>query len=241
VPLLYGFSPAVVPPERAQPDWVEVTGCWILPAATDWAPPTALAAFLAAGPAPVVVSFGDQADRHPERTTAVLLEALRRAGQRAILVRGRHLAAGAALPPDVLVVDPLPHDWLFPRAAAVVHHGGAGTTFSALRAGVPSIVVPGFADQPVWARRVYALGAGPAPIPRRRLTAARLAPAIRSACTDPALRERAATLARSLAREDGVGTAVASFERTLDRRDRNVPSPHPQQEASCTSGSSSLV
>jgi UDP:flavonoid glycosyltransferase YjiC (YdhE family) len=151
------------------------------------------------------------------------------------------LAASAALPPDVLAVDPLPHDWLFPRAAAVVHHGGAGTTFAALRAGAPSIVVPGFADQPFWARRVHALGAGPAPIPRRRLTAGRLAPAIRSAATDPALRERAATLARTLAGEDGVGTAVASFERQLDRRDRSGPSPHPQQEASCTSGSSSLV
>jgi sterol 3beta-glucosyltransferase len=216
VPVLYGFSPAVVPPP-AECDWVEVTGYWLLDTPVDWTPPAHLTAFLAAGDSPVLVTFGDMGDRDPDRTTAVLLDALARAGRRGILVRGPYLARNASLPDGVIAVDPLPFDWLFPRLAAAVHHGGAGTTAAALRAGVPSVVVPAIADQPFWARRVQALGVGPAPIPRSRLSAERLADAIRVATTDAGVRRRAAALALRIAGEDGGGAAVAAFERQIAR------------------------
>jgi len=219
VPLLYGYSPVVAPPgDDSRADWVDVTGYWLLDVPGDWTPDPALAAFLDAGDPPVLVSFGAMADRHPERSTALLLEALSRAECRAILIRGPHLAPDTALPTGVIAVDSVPYDWLFPRLAAAVHHGGAGTTAYALRAGVPSVVVPAIADQPFWAERVHALGVGPQPIPRRELSAARLAEAIRLATTDAAIRQRAVALAGRVAAEDGVRVAVDRFEHHLSGR-----------------------
>ena len=110
------------------------------------------------------------------------------------------------------MVDGVPFSWLFPRVAAVVHHGGAGTTSAGLRAGVPSVVVPFFGDQPFWGQRVADLGVGPAPIPRKKLTAERLAQAIQIAVTDEAMRGRAAELGAKIRAEDGIAAAVAVVE-----------------------------
>jgi len=107
------------------------------------------------------------------------------------------------------MVDAVPHAWLFPRVAAVVHHGGAGTTAAGLRAGIPTIVIPFFADQPFWGHRVAALGVGTAPIPRKDLTAERLAKAIQQVVNDPGMRQRAADLGAKIQAEDGVAHAVA--------------------------------
>ena len=106
-------------------------------------------------------------------------------------------------------VDAVPFSWLFPRVAAVVHHGGAVTTSAGLRAGVPSIVIPFFGDQPFWGQRVAELGVGPAPIPRKKLTAERLAQAIQDAVTDQTMRQRAAHLGSKIQAEDGIARAVA--------------------------------
>lgn len=115
----------------------------------------------------------------------------------------------ADLPGSVLMVDSVPFSWLFPRVAAVVHHGGAGTTAAGLRAGVPSVVIPFFGDQPFWGQRMAELGVGPAPIPRRRLTIERLARAIQQAVTDQTMRQRAAHLGSKIQAEDGTARAVA--------------------------------
>jgi UDP:flavonoid glycosyltransferase YjiC (YdhE family) len=112
----------------------------------------------------------------------------------------------------------MPHSWLFPRLAAVVHHGGAGTTAAGLRAGVPSIIVPFMGDQPFWGERVRALGVGTAPLPRKQLTAERLAQAITTAVTDSEMRQRAAALGECIRDEDGIGEAVGYIERVLPRR-----------------------
>jgi len=117
-----------------------------------------------------------------------------------------------------LRIDWAPHSWLFPRVAAVVHHGGAGTTAAALRAGVPNVIVPYFADQPFWGSRIELLGVGPKPIPRRKLTAGRLAEAIEIAATDEQMRRRSAELARKIRAENGVATAVPLIERLLDEQ-----------------------
>jgi UDP:flavonoid glycosyltransferase YjiC (YdhE family) len=112
------------------------------------------------------------------------------------------------LPDSVFVVDSVPHAWLFPRVAAVVHHGGAGTTAAGLRAGVPTVIIPFFGDQPFWGARIAELGVGPDPIPRKKLTAERLAQAIRDAVEGEEMRQRAAHLGKSIRSEDGVANAV---------------------------------
>ena len=119
--------------------------------------------------------------------------------------------SSADLPDDVFKMNDVPHDWLFPRAAAVVHHGGAGTTAAGLRAGVPSIVVPFFADQDFWGQRVHTLGAGPEPIQRKKLSTERLANAIRVATNDEVMRRRAAIIGTRILAEDGVAQAVKAF------------------------------
>jgi sterol 3beta-glucosyltransferase len=111
-----------------------------------------------------------------------------------------------------LMVDSIAHSWLFPRMAAVVHHGGAGTTAAGLRAGVPSIVVPFFGDQLFWGQRVEKLGVGTAPIPRKKLTVDNLARAIDRAVTDRVMCQQSASLGAKIQSEDGIAIAVSVIE-----------------------------
>jgi UDP:flavonoid glycosyltransferase YjiC (YdhE family) len=212
-PILYGFSPSVI----AKPaDWGEnthITGYWFLNSESSWNPPPALEEFLQRGPAPLYIGFGSMSSRKPEETAQLILQALAQTGQRAILLSGWNGMQAEKLPENVLVVDSIPHDWLFSRMAAVVHHGGAGTTAAGLRAGVPSVIIPFFGDQPFWGQRVAELGVGPQPIPRQKLTVERLAQAIQQAVTDPAIRQRAAALGAKIRAEDGIGRAVAIFQK----------------------------
>jgi UDP:flavonoid glycosyltransferase YjiC (YdhE family) len=217
-PVLYGLSPAVVPPPPDWGDGIQVTGYWFLDSNDGWAPPAELTAFLASGPTPVYVGFGSMSSRKPEETAELMLQALQRAGQRAILLSGWGGLSSADLPETVLMVDSVPHSWLFPRVAAVVHHGGVGTTAAGLRAGVPSVVIPFFGDQPFWGQRVADLGVGPSPIVRRRLTADNLAQAIRTAVTDVSMRQRAAELGATIRAEDGIRVAVEAIHSFCDQR-----------------------
>ena len=215
LPVLFSFSPIVFP---KPPDWgehIHVTGYWFLDPAPDWQPPAALVHFLESGPPPVYVGFGSLPHRNPQQTTQLVQEALARAGQRGVLVTGWGGLSSADRPhpsADLFTLGSIPHAWLFPRVAAVVHHGGAGTTGAGLRAGVPSVLVPHAGDQPLWARRVAELGVGPRPVPRRQLTAERLAGAITSAVTDADMRARAAALGERIRAEDGVGRAIQVVE-----------------------------
>jgi UDP:flavonoid glycosyltransferase YjiC (YdhE family) len=155
------------------------------------------------------VGFGSVlAGADPDAVTGLVIAALRKVGRRGVLFRGWGDFARGSLPPDMLAVDSVPHDWLFPQMAAVVTHGGAGTVAYALRAGVPVVVTPVYGDQPFWGRRVAALGAGPDPLPRRNLTVASLAQAVDHACADRALRRQAALVGAWLAAERGTEVAV---------------------------------
>jgi UDP:flavonoid glycosyltransferase YjiC (YdhE family) len=119
------------------------------------------------------------------------------------------------LPETIFLLDYAPYAWLLPRMAAVIHHGGSGTTGFALRSGVPSMVIPFTSDQPFWGWRSHKLGVGPAPIPFTRLTAANLTQAITHLVSESSFVQRAAHLRMLMADEAGVPTAVAVIDRTL--------------------------
>lgn len=214
--VLHAYSQLVAP---IPADWSpkhQITGYWFLDHLPDWQPTPELLHFLESGPAPVYIGFGSiLAGRNPNAFTALLLEALERAGQRGVLYRGWGDLGNIPLPPSVIAVDAVPHDWLFPRMAAVVTHGGAGTTAAALRAGVPPIVVPVFSDQFFWGQRVATLGAGPPPIARKTLSAEGLAAALRQAVADSALRQNAAALGAALRAERGPQRAAQLISTAL--------------------------
>ena len=213
VPVLYSFSRHVVPPPADWPAHVHATGYWLLDETHHWQPPPELLQFLDAGPPPVFIGFGSMSGRDPARTTSVVIDALARAGQRGLLVTGWGGLETEKLPDSVFKVAQAPYAWLFPRVTAVVHHGGAGTTAAGLQAGKPTVICPFVADQPFWGQRVAALGAGPPPIPQRKLSADNLAAAIQQAVTDTGLQQRAAALGEKLCAEDGLSTAVSLIEK----------------------------
>lgn len=213
--LLYGYSPAVVPPPSDWPDWIQVTGFWFLDRPREWQAPAGLVRFLESGPPPVYVGFGSMSNQSPEQTTELVVRALSLAGQRGVLVTGWGGLASGAASDDVYVADEVPFDWLFPRTAATVHHGGIGTTHLGLRAGVPAVVVPFMPDQHFWGSQVARLGVGPRPIPRQELTVGRLAEAIRTATGDTNMRGRAECLGRKVSADDGIGRAVALIDTWL--------------------------
>jgi sterol 3beta-glucosyltransferase len=220
LPTMTAVSPAVVPEPSDWPETDRMVGFWFLD--DDSAPSEELAAFVEAGPAPVYVGFGSMAGKDPERLARVAVEALRRTGQRGVLATGWGGLTSVPTDERVLTVEQAPHSWLFPRTAAIVHHGGAGTTAAALRAGVPSIVAPFMGDQPFWAERVHALGVGPKGIPQKKLTVAGLSRAIEIAVGDEAMRARASALGERIRAEDGTGVAVAFLESLLEKESRRA-------------------
>ena len=210
-PLLQGFSRHVVPDPVDLPAAVRTVGyCWPLPE-PDWTPPADLVDFLNAGAPPVVVSFGSMPVGDAPALRRTVLAAARSAGRRVVLQAGWAGLTGAD-EPDVLHVGHVPHEWLLPRAAAFVHHAGAGASAAGLRAGVPAVPVPVLLDQPFWAHRLAALGVAPPPIPLHRLTVERLADALRLVTTEASYRRRAGALASQLDEEDGAGAAAEAIE-----------------------------
>ncbi len=210
--ILYGYSPQVIPPPTDWADFIHVTGYWFLEPPTGWEPPSDLVNFLQAGPPPVYIGFGSMPSRKPEETANLVLQALARTGQRAVLLAGWGGLKKENLPETVMMIGSTPHSWLFPKMAAVVHHGGAGTTAAGLAAGIPSILTPFFGDQPFWGQRVAALGVGPRPIPRRRLSVENLAQAIGCAVSDTVMQKNAARLGERIRAENGIARAVEVIE-----------------------------
>ncbi|HNT75391.1 MAG TPA: glycosyltransferase [Anaerolineae bacterium] len=215
---LFCFSSHVVPRPADWEEYAHVTGYWFLDRPADWQPPAELEQFLQAGAPPVYVGFGSARTNDPQKMTALVVEALARAGQRGVLVAGWGGLQTGALSADVFAAPALPFDWLFPRVSVAVHHGGAGTTAEALRAGVSSVVVSLAMDRVFWGWQLHKLGAGTAPIAPRYLTAEHLAAAIRQAATDPQLHANAAALGEKIRREDGVGNAVAIIEKVIQSK-----------------------
>jgi UDP:flavonoid glycosyltransferase YjiC (YdhE family) len=214
-PILYGYSPSVMPKPADWGPGQSVTGYWFLEKASDYNPPSDLTEFLQTGPDPIYIGFGSMVDHEKEKITELVFEAIELAGQRAILLGGWSDLGAGHLPDHIFRIDFAPHDWLFPRMRAVVHHGGAGTTAAGLQAGAPNVIIPFFGDQAFWAWRVDALGVGVKGVPRKRLTSQKLAEAINQAVGDEEIRANAAELGVRIRSENGVETAVAHIERIL--------------------------
>lgn len=230
-PVLLGYSELVAPRPPDYPPWHHLTGFWTVDAAATYDAPAAVAAFLEAGPPPVTIGFGSIPVLDPSAMWQCVLEALDRTGQRGVVLTGwggldrrrvrtepaddrRTPPGGAVAQDDVLVVDAVPHDWIYPRSRAVVHHGGAGAAAAAFRAGTPMVVVPFLWDQAFWADRAHRLGVGPAGIPQAELTTDRLVDAI-NAATTPLQRAQAERLGARLRREDGPDAAIRILEEAV--------------------------
>lgn len=206
---LYPISPQVLPHPADWPANVHLTGYWFLNEGQNWQPPADLHAFLQAGPPPVYVGFGSMTSAHPDRLAQAVLEAAQTLAVRVVLATGWNTwPQGGRWPESVFRLEAAPHDALFPLMRAVVHHGGAGTTAAALRAGRPQVIVPFFGDQPFWGQRMQALSVAAAPVPQAQITGARLTAALRPALTDPALTQRATALGTAVNAEDGLAEAV---------------------------------
>jgi sterol 3beta-glucosyltransferase len=186
-----------------------------LPRPIDYVPPDDLVRFLAAGDPPVCFSFGSMTDRNSAEITQIVIAALQKTGRRGILVTAWGGLQSIETSDRLFAIVTVPFDWLWPHCAAVVHHGGSGTTSAGLRAGVPSIVVAFMTDQPFWGRRIFELGGGPRPIRRNALTTDRLAEAIEQAVTDRSMKDRAAEIGQRIRSEDGIVRATELIEQIV--------------------------
>jgi sterol 3beta-glucosyltransferase len=214
VPALYAFSEHVLRRPTDWPDHAHVTGCWFLDEGDQWEAPLELRRFLDDGVPPLYVGFGSVGGAEAHARTAAVVKAVSLLRLRAVLVSGWGGLNASSSTRDICALAAAPHDWLFPRMSAVVHHGGAGSTMAGLRAGKATVICPFFGDQPFWGRTVHRAGVGSQPLPRRVITAERLAEAIREAL-DPEVRARAEVIGQRIRAEDGTGRAVALIEKEV--------------------------
>ncbi|MEJ2412867.1 MAG: glycosyltransferase [Anaerolineales bacterium] len=212
--VLNGFSSKVV---HRPPEWdqrVQITGYWF-PEDPSWKPPLSLEEFLARGKAPIFIGFGSNPIKDPAQITETILLAIKRSGQRAVLHSGWAGLGSINLPEDIYLLDYAPYDWLFPKMAMVIHHGGSGTTGFGLRAGVPSCAVPVGFDQKFWGERIADLGAGPEPVVLAKLTTERLCHMIQQGIGNEHFRHQAQKIGRELRQEEGIARAVRTISGKL--------------------------
>lgn len=208
-PILYGMSRYLVPQPADWPEIWKVCGAWSVEPDI-WETPPALAKFLSSGEPPIYVGFGSMAGFDKKKLLSTVIEAV--AGRRALFSSGWSGIDPALLPGNFFVIGETPHDWLFPRTSMVIHHGGAGTSHTACRAGVPSVVVPFAGDQFFWAGRLAAAGVAPKYVTHAKINAQALSGMIAFA-KSPEVVRRAKMLGKMMAEEDGVSCAVECIEK----------------------------
>lgn len=217
IPFTYCWSPALIPKPRDWSQHISVAGFYFLNLASNYTPEPALAAFLDAGEPPVYIGFGSIVVDDPNAMTKMIFDAVKITGKRALVSKGwGGLGADEmGVPEGVFMLGNCPHDWLFQKVSAVVHHGGAGTTAAGIAAGRPTVVVPFFGDQAFWGAMVSRAGAGPDPVPYKDLTAEKLAENITEALKPESL-EKAQELCDKIKQEDGCQTGAQSFHQMLN-------------------------
>ncbi len=209
-PRLHAYSRHIVPLGSDMSNVERQVGYAFAEPAT-FTPSPALERFLLSGETPIYVGFGSMPGIDHARVNGALLGALQQTGLRAVVATGWGGIGQLAPASHLHVLDAVPHTWLFPRVSAVVHHGGAGTTHEGLRWGQPTVICPLFADQPFFGQRVVDLGAGPAPIAQKRLTADRLARALEDALTDR-VAKKAGAMGQAMKTEDGAGAITGLID-----------------------------
>ena len=207
--VVYAFSPHIVPRPSDWPVTHRLTGFWFIDPPPAWRPTPDLEQFLAPGQPPVYIGFGSTGLRRKQAAIAAITRALEHTHVRAVIDLPRVDFPDSFDTRRVFFACGTPHSWLFARCSSAVHHGGAGTTAAALRAGIPSLVVPLAADQFFWANRVHSLGAGPQPIPQRSLDGAKLAAGLDQLVGVPALADQARHLSAAIQGENGARQAAA--------------------------------
>ncbi|KAF7553273.1 hypothetical protein G7Z17_g3740 [Cylindrodendrum hubeiense] len=214
IPFTYCWSPALIPKPADWDSHIDVCG-FFFREPPSYTPPAELATFLDNGPAPIYIGFGSIVIDDPEKLTAILLSAIKSTGVRAIISRGwSKLGEVENSHENIYYSDDCPHEWLFQRVAAVVHHGGAGTTACGLKCGRPTTIVPFFGDQQFWGDMAAAANAGPKPLPYKSLDADNLAEAIRF-CLREDVVASAQEIAVRMKNESGVRKAAQSFHANL--------------------------
>lgn len=210
---LVAISPHVVPPQAAWKGRYEATGYWFLDEPS-FEPAPELRAFVEAGAAPIVIGFGSMMDLDARARAKIdaVVDAAIASGKRAVIQAPDDVRASRSHA-SVFFTGYAPHDWLFPKCAGVVHHGGAGTSAAAIRAGVPSSIVHVFGDQPDWGKRLKALGVGTEPLAMKELDAPSLAR--RLASIDDAMSAKARELGAKVRGEDGLARACERIEAVM--------------------------
>lgn len=224
-PLVFACSPTVLPcPVDWSPSHIHVPGYLFLDAPDEYCLPARLVDFLAEGEPPICVTFGSMIHRDVDRIYRIILGAVRETQERVIILSGWSDLSGLKIerllvhaPENILVMDSIPHDWLLPRCKAVIHHGGAGTTAAGLRSGIPNLIIPFAADQAFWGARICSLGAGPRPIPVRKLTVEKLVKALVEVCRDD-IRSAAQATGKKVRAEDGVGATIRIITQTANQK-----------------------
>ena len=216
--VLCAYSPVVVPRPKDLPEHVVITGYWFLDHHSNWQPPTDLVEFINSGKPPIYIGFGSIGNPNERNHTAdLVLRALEETGQRAVLAAGwGEMGIGQQLPKDVFLLKSIPHSWLFPRMAAVIHHAGPGTTAAGLSAGIPNATVPHFGSHFFYAKCIADLGAGPKPIDRKKLSFEQLTQAINIATHDQSIKERASAIGSQIRAEDGVYQAIQAIRQYIN-------------------------
>lgn len=215
IPVIYATSPLVMPRPANWDENIHMSGFWYDEQPAEWTPPQDLVDFMEAGEKPIYIGFGSMVSGNMNKTMTTVLRAVRASGVRAVIGMGWGGNIRNHSNSRIYIGDYIPHDWLFPRVSAVVHHGGAGTTAAGLRNGKPTLVVPFGGDQPFWGNRVHELGFGPKPIPRDSMTVHRLAKGLVNLTTHASYRVAAEELAVRLRDENGVGHAADIVEREI--------------------------
>ncbi len=217
-PWIFGFSSSILPYPEDWKEHLKVTGYWFLDAPKNWHPPSDLIAFIESGPPPVYIGFGSMIHHKNEKISLNFINALDKIGCRGIISSGWSNLGISNLPENVFKIDSVPHSWLFPKMSAVIHHGGSGTTAAALRAGIPSLIIPFLADQFFWGKCIYRLGVGPKPLSVKKMNVRKLVFKINDMLANREMQKKAKELSKNIQNEDGVGEAVKIINNYLKNK-----------------------
>lgn len=214
--VLYGFSEKVAAHPKDWNDKKFTTGYWSVPA-NSYSPTFELKSFTENNDKPFFFGFGSPGMHEPIVLIELLMTAIEKTNIRAVISLPKDFDVATQNKNIFIQKENIPHNWLFPRMAGIIHHGGAGTTGEALKAGVPSFITPLAVDQFFWGEKVYQLGVSPRAVPQRELTLEKLVNALNE-MKNETMKENAKKLGEELRAEDGVANAVRALETVLETR-----------------------